>query len=148
MPEKAPRTVRYFLRLSEGVTIHGKLKPYYNGLNVFRVEPNYYIQTGDPTNSGTGGLGFFDFKEYNTDPSDVTEGMVAMAQLGKFTSKSQFYIAVGKMEKILGRNNTVFGTVVTGLDVAKKISLSQTNEAGQPLIPVTVNEIKVRRIYK
>lgn len=110
-PQKAPTTVtRIIALINEG---------FYNGLTFHRVEPNYVIQTGDPTGSGMGGTGKKLPAEFNDIPH--IKGTVAMARtLDPNSADSQFYITLSKQEH-LDNQYTVFGQVIDGLDVLNKI---------------------------
>lgn len=133
-PEAAPNHVANFKKLvNEG---------YYNGLAVHRAIPDFLIQTGDPRSKradsrpvwGLGGPGY-------TVPAEIQlkhkTGSVAMARLGdrvnplRESNGSQFYITLQPMPSIDGQY-TVFGTVVNGLDVARAISKTSTDENDVP----------------
>src|SRR5206468_1802216 len=79
---EAPQTVRNFVRLAR--------TGYFNGLAVHRVVPNFVIQDGDPTGTGSGGPGYTIRCEYNRLHYDP--GMVGMALSGKDTGGSQWFI--------------------------------------------------------
>jgi cyclophilin family peptidyl-prolyl cis-trans isomerase len=92
---------------------------FYNGLAFHRVEPDFVIQGGDPLGSGMGGSGTKLKAEFNT--RKHVEGTVAMARArDPDSADSQFYISLGTHPH-LDRNYTVFGQVIEGIDVARKI---------------------------
>ena len=109
-PEDAPNTVSNFIYLAEA--------GYYNGLTFHRVESGFVIQGGDPDGVGTGGPG------YKFDDEPVTkkydQGIVAMANSGANTNGSQFFIMLEDNET-LPPNYTIFGKVISGMDVVKQI---------------------------
>ncbi len=78
----APQTVRNFVTLAS--------RRYFDGLVLHRVVPNFVIQDGDPTGTGSGGPGWTIRCEYNRIPYDA--GMVGMALSGKDTGGSQWFI--------------------------------------------------------
>jgi cyclophilin family peptidyl-prolyl cis-trans isomerase len=110
-PHEAPKTSQRIIELIQ--------KKFYDGLTFHRVIPGFVIQGGDPTATGAGGSGQRLDAEFN-DHRHV-EGTVAMARAADLNSAdSQFYISLG-VHPHLDRNYTVFGQVVEGLDIAKKI---------------------------
>ena len=112
-PDKAPKTVNNFVFLAK--------KCFYNGTTFHRVLDNFMAQGGDPTGTGMGGPGY----EFENEDSDLTfdkEGVVAMANAGRDTNGSQFFITFGPQEYLNG-GYTIFGQVVEGIDVVKGITL-------------------------
>ncbi|MDD3804004.1 MAG: peptidylprolyl isomerase [bacterium] len=110
-PEKALNHVKNFVTLAE--------KKFYNGLVIFRVEPNFVIQTGSPDNTNMGGPGYNVNAEFN----DIKhlKGTVAMARSQDPNSAgSQFYICLGATPHLDGKY-TVFGQVIEKTDVLDRI---------------------------
>jgi cyclophilin family peptidyl-prolyl cis-trans isomerase/HEAT repeat protein len=106
----APQTVRNFVRLAR--------QGYFNG-NVFhRVVPNFVIQDGDPTGTGSGGPGYTIRCEYNA--LHYEPGMVGMALSGKDTGGSQWFITHSPQLHLDGRY-TIFAHVTRGMDVVNRI---------------------------
>lgn len=96
-------------------------KGFYNGLSFHRVVPGFVVQGGDPVGNGTGGSGQKLQAEFNT--RKHVEGTVAMARAGDPNSAdSQFYISLGTHPH-LDRQYTVFGQVIEGQDVVKKLTV-------------------------
>lgn len=91
---------------------------FYNGLTFHRVEPGFVIQGGDPNGNGTGGPGYQFADETVTRSYD--EGIVAMANAGPNTNGSQFFIMLAD-NTTLPKNYTIFGKVVSGLDVVHQM---------------------------
>jgi peptidyl-prolyl cis-trans isomerase B (cyclophilin B) len=119
-PADAPRTVENF------VTLAGK--GFYDGTTFHRVEPTFVVQGGDPLSKtlpvgdpkiGTGGPGYKLKAEFNKRPHD--RGVVAMARAQDPDSAgSQFYITLGPAHFLDGKY-TVFGRVVSGMEVVEGI---------------------------
>jgi cyclophilin family peptidyl-prolyl cis-trans isomerase len=108
--DEAPQTVKNFVRLAG--------RGYYDGLAVHRVVPNFVIQDGDPTGTGSGGPGWTIRCEYNRLRYEA--GMVGMALSGKDTGGSQWFITHSPQPHLNGRY-TIFARVVRGMDVVDRI---------------------------
>lgn len=111
-PDKAPITVNSFVFLA--------CKGYFNGVTFHRVLEGFMAQGGDPTGTGRGGPGY----EFVNEDSDLTfdkAGVVAMANAGRDTNGSQFFITFGPQEFLNG-GYTIFGQVVQGMDVVNGIT--------------------------
>jgi len=128
--DKAPLTVSSFVGLAEG-SVSNKVKkpgePYYDGLTFHRVEENFVIQGGDPMANGKGGPGFTFRQEIHPKLKHDSAGVVAMANIGPNTNGSQFYITRKPLEFFDGHYN-VFGSVIEGMSVVKKIELGDRIE--------------------
>ncbi len=112
-PAEAPKTVHRLVELIQ--------QGFYNNLSFHRVVPGFVIQGGDPAGNGTGGSGQKLPAEFNN--RQHVEGTLAMARAQDPNSAdSQFYIALGTLPH-LDRNYTVFGQVIEGMDVVKKIKV-------------------------
>jgi cyclophilin family peptidyl-prolyl cis-trans isomerase/HEAT repeat protein len=109
-PNEAPFTVQNFLKLAE--------KGYYDGIIFHRVVPNFVIQCGDPTGTGFGGPGY----SIRTEISQLKfgTGTLGMASSGKDTEGSQFFITHSPQPHLDGKY-TVFGKVISGMDVVDRI---------------------------
>ena len=110
LPDEAPQTVRNFATLAR--------RGYFDGLSVHRVVPDFVIQDGDPTGTGSGGPGYTIRCEYNM--LRYESGMVGMALSGKDTGGSQWFITLSPQPHLDGRY-TIFARVTQGLDVARRI---------------------------
>jgi cyclophilin family peptidyl-prolyl cis-trans isomerase len=114
---------------------------FYDGVIFHRILPDFVIQGGDPTGTGSGGPGY----EFPNDPVSVPyeRGVVAMANAGRDTNGSQFFIVLE--EAGLPPNYSVFGRVTSGMEVADEISAgpSTGGQAGQALEPVAMNRVSV-----
>jgi cyclophilin family peptidyl-prolyl cis-trans isomerase/HEAT repeat protein len=108
---EAPQTVRNFITLAK--------KGYFDGLRVHRVVPDFVIQDGDPTGTGSGGPGYSIRCEYNHQRYDA--GQVGMALSGKDTGGSQWFITLAPQPHLNGKY-TIFAAITKGLDVARRIT--------------------------
>ena len=111
MGREAPQTVKNFIALAQ--------RGYFDSLRVHRVVPDFVIQDGDPTGTGSGGPGYTIRCEYNSLRYEA--GMVGMALSGKDTGGSQWFVTLSPQPHLNGRY-TIFARVTRGLDVAHRIS--------------------------
>ena len=111
-PSLAPQTVNNFVFLAN--------QHFYDGLKWHRVVPDFVIQGGDPQGTGAGGPGY----KFPDEPvkGKYTDGCVAMANAGPNTNGSQFFICIADDTQKLQPLYNLFGSVKSGLDVAKKIT--------------------------
>lgn len=119
----APRTSARVMQLIQN--------HFYDGLIIHRAIPNFIIQTGDPTGTGSGGSGTKLKAEFNE--LQHIKGTMGMARgIDKDSADSQFYISLTTLSHLDGKN-TVFAQVVDGLDVLPKLS------KGDRIISITLN---------
>ena len=121
--KEAPMTVNNFVFLSR--------EGFYDGLKFHRVIPDFVVQGGDPYSKGgehakgpvgTGGPGYTIPDELVGNPHKHEEGALSMAHAGPNTGGSQFFVVLSERNtRHLNGVHTVFGKVVEGLDVTKKI---------------------------
>jgi cyclophilin family peptidyl-prolyl cis-trans isomerase len=107
---EAPQTVRNFIRLAR--------RGYFDSTAIHRVVPNFVIQDGDPTGTGSGGPGYTIRCEYNRLRYEA--GMVGMALSGKDTGGSQWFITHSPQPHLNGKY-TIFAHVTGGMDVVNRI---------------------------
>ena len=124
LPTVAPVTVNSFVFLAR--------EGYFDGLTFHRVEPGFVIQGGDPQGTGMGGPGYSLPAEFN--PTKHITGTLAMARASDPNSAgSQFYVTLAPAS-FLDNQYTVFGQIVSGMDIALKISV------GDVMRQVTIEE--------
>jgi cyclophilin family peptidyl-prolyl cis-trans isomerase len=110
---------------------------FYDGVVFHRTIPGFVIQGGDPTGTGSGGPGY----QFPNDPVSVAyeRGVVAMANAGRDTNGSQFFIVLD--EAGLPPDYSVFGRVTSGMDVADAIAAAADGEI--PSNPVEMTNVTV-----
>jgi cyclophilin family peptidyl-prolyl cis-trans isomerase len=127
----APKTVENFRKLAAD--------GFYDGVIFHRVIPDFMIQGGDPTGTGTGGPGYQFEDEFNDHP--VARGALAMANAGPNTNGSQFFIVTADACPWLDGKHTVFGRVSNGMDVVDTISQVQTGAGDRPREDVVIERV-------
>ncbi|KAI0014010.1 hypothetical protein F4779DRAFT_560242 [Xylariaceae sp. FL0662B] len=135
--EYAPRAVWNFTRLAQ--------KGYYKGVSFHRNIKNFMVQGGDPSGTGRGGSSIWgkNFQdEFDGPLTHDARGILSMANKGKNTNSSQFFITY-RPAKHLDRKHTIFGKVVGGMDVLNKIEAVPTDGSDRPLNKIFIKDIVV-----
>lgn len=138
MPDIAPKATENFLKLAE--------KNYYDGLTFHRVIKDFMVQGGDPTGTGAGGESIWGSPfedEFDVDVTFDRPGLLAMANAGPHTNGSQFFITTIATPWLSGRH-TIFGEVVKGQDIVKKIENVETGPMDKPSTPQQILKITVK----
>lgn len=136
---QAPNTVANFKKLAE--------TGFYDGVKFHRVIKGFMVQGGDPLTKddaqkdfwGTGGPGY-SFNDEITPTNRNAVGTISMANAGPNTNGSQFFINVAD-NNFLDTKHTVFGKVVAGMEVVKKIEATETDQNDRPIKAVVINSI-------
>ncbi|MBX5490825.1 MAG: peptidylprolyl isomerase [Chloroflexi bacterium] len=137
LPQDAPATVNNFVFLAR--------EGFYADAPFHRVIPGFMVQTGDPTGTGRGGPGY----RFNDEPvrRPYERGIVAMANAGPNTNGSQFFIVQGDRARGLPPNYTIFGQVVSGMEVVDAIANAPTIQDGRensrPVDPVRIVSVTI-----
>lgn len=139
--ERVPHTVANFVQLVQ--------EKFYDGTKFHRVIADFMIQGGDPFTKddslkerwGTGGPGYR-FADEITRENQNDVGTIAMANAGPNTNGSQFFINVAA-NNFLDPKHTVFGRVVSGMNVVQDIVRSPVDARDCPLDPVVIEHTTV-----
>ena len=131
--DHAPKTVANFKKLAED--------GFYNGVIFHRVIPDFMIQGGDPTGTGSGGPGYTFEDEFND--RSVDRGALAMANSGPNTNGSQFFIVTADACPWLDGKHTVFGRVTEGMDAVDAISDVDRDSRDKPHQDVTIERVEL-----
>ena len=132
--DKAPVTVNNFVFLAR--------EGFYDGVTFHRVLEGFMAQTGDPTGTGRGGPGY----QFDNEDSDLVfdrAGVVAMANAGRDTNGSQFFITFVPTEQLNG-GYTIFGQVISGMEVVNGITRRDPQRnpdfTGDVITSITISE--------
>jgi peptidyl-prolyl cis-trans isomerase B (cyclophilin B) len=131
--DDAPKTVENFTKLARD--------GFYDGIIFHRVIPDFMIQGGDPTGTGSGGPGYTFEDEFND--HKIVRGALAMANAGPNTNGSQFFIVTTEAASWLDGKHTVFGRVTDGMEVVDAISALPTDARDRPTSDVVIERVEL-----
>ena len=132
--DKAPKTTENFISLVN--------KGFYDGVVFHRVIDGFMIQGGDPTGTGMGGPGYQIPDEFGPGLTHDDEGYFSMANAGPNTGGSQFFITLAPTPWLDG-HHAVFGKVVEGIDVVRKIGVAKTDFRDRPVTEIAMEKVEV-----
>lgn len=140
--KETPGTVKNFVGLA--------LQGYYNNLLFHRVIKDFMIQTGDSTGTGEGGRSIYGGEfadEFSNSLRFNNDGVVAMANSGPGTNRSQFFITTAATPWLDGKH-TIFGKVIDGMGVVYKINRVETDRTDKPVEKIVMQKVTIeKRIY-
>jgi len=149
LPDHAPKTVDNFVGLATGAKEYKdprdgqkKTGPYYDGTIFHRVIPEFMIQAGDPTGTGTGGPGYQFEDEVAGGPGFTKPGYLAMANAGPGTNGSQFFITEAPTTWLTGKH-TIFGEVIEGMEVVNDIARVPRDGRDKPKDDVVLERVEI-----
>ena len=131
--DDAPKTVANFKKLAAD--------DFYNGVVFHRVIPDFMVQGGDPTGTGSGGPGYTFEDEFNE--NKVERGALAMANSGPNTNGSQFFIVTADACPWLDGKHTVFGRVTDGMNTVDSISNVDRDARDKPHDDITIERVEL-----
>lgn len=135
--DKVPKTAKNFVELAK--------KGYYDGTIFHRVITDFMIQGGDPTGTGRGGESIYGERfedEFHPELSHK-KGFISMANAGPNTNGSQFFIVHAEETSWLDGKHSVFGNVVSGMEVVETIALVQKDSGDRPFKKVEITKVTV-----
>jgi peptidyl-prolyl cis-trans isomerase A (cyclophilin A) len=150
-PNQAPKTVSNFVGLAQGTKDYsqpnakdGNSGPFYDGSIFHRVIDGFMIQGGDPTGTGRGGPGYRFEDEFHAELQFNKPYLLAMANAGKDTNGSQFFVTVAPTTH-LNFKHTIFGEVAdqASRDVVDAIATTPVQPGDRPVTEVVINSIDV-----
>src|SRR6058998_630775 len=150
--DEVPKTVANFVGLADGSKEwtdprNGRKTNarYFDSTIFHRVIDGFMIQGGDPLGQGTGGPGYTFPDEFSPKLRHDRAGLLSMANRGPHTNGGQFFITLAATPW-LDNKHSIFGEVVEGVDVVKKIGSTPTTKPGdRPVKPITIQSVSIEK---
>ncbi len=149
---QAPRTVANFVGLAEGTIdwrdSDGSLRsgvPFYDGRSFHRLVRGFVIQGGCVRGDGTGDIGYRFADEIHRGLSHDRKGILSMANAGRDTNDSQFFITLAACRNLDGRH-AIFGEVIHGIEVVDAIGQLKADPSERPLQDVRIERVDIERV--
>jgi cyclophilin family peptidyl-prolyl cis-trans isomerase/protein-disulfide isomerase len=136
LPDKAPMAVNNFVTLARS--------GWYDGITFYKMIPDTFVMTGDPSETGMGNTGYLFQTEISADLHFDQAGVVAMDNSGPNTNSGRFFITLSPAEQFYGQY-TIFGQVLTGMPILLAITPRNPQPGtvlppGDELINITIAE--------
>lgn len=159
--EKVPLIVANFIGLAEGTKFYSKDQqsfpanaegnPYFDGLIFHRIIKDFMIQGGCPLGNGSGNPGYWLPDQFHPDLKHDGPGVLSMANSGEHTNGSQFFITHAAtpwldFTDIRAGNHSVFGKVVSGLDIVDAIAGVAVSGPNKPNTDVVIESVRILRV--
>ena len=132
--ERAPATTKNFIDLAE--------KNFYDGVIFHRVIEGFMLQGGDPTGTGRGGPGHHIDCEFHPELLHGHEGMLSMANAGRNTGGSQFFVTLAATPW-LDNKHAIFGKVIEGMEVVQAIGSTPVGPGDRPQTEVAMESVTI-----
>ncbi|HID91500.1 TPA: peptidylprolyl isomerase, partial [Candidatus Peregrinibacteria bacterium] len=119
-------------------------KGYYDGVIFHRIIDGFMIQGGDPEGTGRGGESVWggSFEDEFSDTAKNNIGSISMANSGPATNGSQFFINTAN-NNFLDNRHSVFGEVISGMNIVNALSKVKTNGADKPIVDVVMKDVEI-----
>jgi peptidyl-prolyl cis-trans isomerase A (cyclophilin A) len=145
-----PNTVANFVELAQGKrawrdpkTGQTLMTPLYSGTIFHRVIPKFMIQGGDPQGTGRGGPGYRFADEFHPALRHNVPGILSMANAGKNTNGSQFFITEVPTPHLDNRHS-VFGKLVKGIELVEKMARLPQNARNKPTQDIVLKQVSIK----
>ncbi len=145
-----PKTVGNFVGLAEGTVAWTQPNgspgegPLYQNVIFHRIIKQFMLQGGDPTGTGRGGPGYRFEDEFHPNLRHDKPGILSMANAGPGTNGSQFFLTTVPTPHLDNRHS-VFGEVISGMDVVTAIENVRTAPGDRPVEDVVLKSVEVIR---
>lgn len=143
-----PNNVMNFVNLARGAKEHIDLagarsfRRFYDGLTFHKVHKDFVVQGGCPRGNGRGGPGYSIPDEISERVINIEQGILGMANHGRDTNGSQFFITTG-LHPQLHRTYTILGQITEGVEVLQRINNHVVDGLSRPVYPIVIERIDI-----